>query len=300
MIYNFSDIPEKNLKKKSGDELIFLCPFCEDERGKPDADGKLYFNTKKGVGWCFKCNSTVLNGNGNGSGHGGHKKALRNTREERTYCEKFFNLRDWTSDAMKSEIAHSYLVNRNLSDENIINFNLRYCSKPCEGVIIPNGMFSSDGKLMTNFFQMRRLDNGKPKYINPKTQKPLYKPLSINESKYLIITEGVFSAISAYNVGYGFGVIGLYGKSLKKEFAHFLGKKIYASKIKHVFIALDGGEEKAAEKIRKALKECCVDLPIHIVKLMKGSDPNSLSIDELRQAIIDASPFSYKFFSERC
>lgn len=41
----------------SGDEVRYNCPVCIDIRGKEDDDGKMYWNTAKRKGYCFKCNT---------------------------------------------------------------------------------------------------------------------------------------------------------------------------------------------------------------------------------------------------
>ena len=49
------DITKLTPMNKSKDEWRYFCPICPEKRGKPDKEGKLYWNVIKSVGYCFKC-----------------------------------------------------------------------------------------------------------------------------------------------------------------------------------------------------------------------------------------------------
>ncbi len=58
-IGKFEDL--KEVVKASKNETIYKCPYCDivSDRG-PDTEGKFYFNTKKGKGHCFRCETLVF------------------------------------------------------------------------------------------------------------------------------------------------------------------------------------------------------------------------------------------------
>ena len=41
-------------------EEVYKCPYCVTVRGKPDNDGKFYFNSVKLIGQCKKCDTIII------------------------------------------------------------------------------------------------------------------------------------------------------------------------------------------------------------------------------------------------
>src|SRR5258706_13560430 len=55
-MYNIHSLKELS---RTGNEIRYNCPLCEEKRGKADTDGKFFFNVVKQKGYCFKCHSSI-------------------------------------------------------------------------------------------------------------------------------------------------------------------------------------------------------------------------------------------------
>ena len=151
------------------------------------------------------------------------KKILRLPKEI-----KYFS--DITMSDIEGRRALSYLKNRGITKEDIIKYNLGYCTsgRYQNMIIIP----SYDEKGHLNYFTGRSFED-KPyiKYRNPETSRNIIPfELFINWNLPLVLCEGPFDAIAIKR-----NAIPLLGKNLQQN----LLMKIVKSTVEKIYIALD-------------------------------------------------------------
>ncbi|NQX84287.1 MAG: hypothetical protein HRS57_03760, partial [Mycoplasmataceae bacterium] len=117
--------------------------------------------------------------------------------------------------------ALDYLQKRNVTEQDILKYNIGYCDSGMYSnrIIIPS--YDVDGKL--NFFVGRDFYNSKMKYRNSPTTKDIIGfDLFINWDEPIVLCEGVFDAIAIKR-----NAIPLFGKTILS----ILMKKIYDNKV---------------------------------------------------------------------
>ena len=132
-------------------------------------------------------------------------------------------------DSIVKRHALSYLYKRDITDADILKYDIGYCDSGLYSnrIIIPS--YDSDGKL--NFFVGRDFYNGKMKYRNSPTSKDIIGfDLFINWDEPIILCEGVFDAMAFRR-----NAIPLFGKTVMKN----LMKKIIESRVKTIYLGLD-------------------------------------------------------------
>ena len=132
-------------------------------------------------------------------------------------------------DSIVKRHALSYLYRRNITDADILKYDIGYCDSGLYSnrIIIPS--YDSDGKL--NFFVGRDFYNGNMKYRNSPTSKDIIGfDLFINWDEPIILCEGVFDAMAFKR-----NTIPLFGKTVMNN----LMKKIIESRVKTLYLALD-------------------------------------------------------------
>ena len=259
----------------SGDEKRYHCPFCEKRRGREDRDAKFYLNLTKGLGFCFKCEVKVIADRDHLS-EPENLLRLLDIEEEKEEIPSIGNFRvgGWGVPLDESPEGERYLKARGLSVDSSRHFSLRFLSKPSPSVILPNGY--DDGK--TNYYQIRFLQKGKtPKYYSPKgVAKPLCY-LSLVDTDRLIITEGMFSAIAAWehqrSHKYRYSPVAALGLHLS-PYQIWLLEDL---SLQEIVIMLDGGCEDKAYKMSLSLSKSLTRCPpIRIASLPVGKDPNEV------------------------
>lgn len=195
---------------KSHDEWRYNCPNCEDKRGKPDKEGKMYFNIAKQKGWCFKCSTSFFV---EPEGVDKDELAWDNIRNEvrsrfplaifegmEAPQEVYFSFADLDSTHLK------YLKNRNpylpaLKDILCI----RGWNGKEKGVVLPFFYKNKICKYQTRFIDRKE----GAKYFTSPGPKPLYSPLHIfndfrltTDEGHITICEGVFDAIALMIIGF--------------------------------------------------------------------------------------------------
>ena len=132
-------------------------------------------------------------------------------------------------DSIVKRHALSYLYKRDITDADILKYDIGYCDSGLYSnrIIIPS--YDSDGKL--NFFVGRDFYNGNMKYRNSPTSKDIIGfDLFINWDEPIILCEGVFDAMAFKR-----NTIPLFGKTVMNN----LMKKIIESRVKTLYLALD-------------------------------------------------------------
>jgi len=177
--------------------------------------------------------------------------------------------------------ALQYLKLRNITQNDILKYNIGYCESGVyeNRIIVPS--YDSNGKL--NYFVTRSIDpDAFLKYKNPKISKDIIPfELFINWDSPIVLCEGVFDAIAIKR-----NAIPLLGKILQPA----LLKKLVLSSVKKVYIALDDDAQE------EALKHCeylmSEGKEIYIVEL-NGKDPSQIGFEEFTKIIQKTRPLKF-------
>ena len=193
-----------------------------------------------------------------------------------------------TADNKNPEVRNAlhYLIKRNISQNDILKYNIGYCSKGLyKGkIIIPS--YDSDMKL--NFFTGRAYYDTSFKHKNPQVSKDIIGfDLLINWDEPITIVEGVFDAIAVKR-----NAIPLFGKIVLDK----LRKKIIENKVKRLYIALD------KDALIKALDICDYFLNhgimVHLVE-MQEQDPSDLGFNAFSKMLTETKPLSGSSLMEK-
>ena len=174
--------------------------------------------------------------------------------------------------------AYTYLRKRNISDDDIIKYNLGYCDfgRYNNMIIIPS--YDGDGSL--NYFTGRSFEQDPfIKYRNPDCSRDIIPfELFINWDSPLVLCEGPFDAMAIKR-----NAIPLLGKNIQSS----LLKRIVQSAVKKIYIALD------TDAIKQALKHCEYLInqgkEVYLVEL-DGKDPSDLGFSYFTKLIQNTDP----------
>ncbi len=164
------------------------------------------------------------------------------------------------------EYKHSvrYLQKRNISNRDILKYNIGYCEggEYRNRIIIPS--YTEDIQL--NYFVGRDIFNSKLKYKNPPVSKNIIGfDLFINWELPIVLCEGVFDAIAIKR-----NAIPLFGKSIPK----ILMEKIIKQRVKIIYLCLDNDAMDDSFKLSKELMDEGID--VKCINLPNDEDPSSI------------------------
>ena len=164
--------------------------------------------------------------------------------------------------------AHSYLLNRGLTQYDILYNKIGHCidGDYAGRIIIPS--FDEEGYV--NYFMARTYSQHWTKYKNPSTSKDIiFNELNIDWDSDVILVEGIFDSIFAKNS------IPLMGSTLREDSRVF--QKIIMND-SSVFVALDSdAEEKAMKIVRTLLK---YDIEVWKIDIPPEKDVGDMSKKE--------------------
>ena len=202
--------------------------------------------------------------------------------------KEFKTFKDISSTNIMGRHALAYLKSRNISEEDILKYNIGYCEygQYAKMIIIPS--YDATGRL--NYFTARSFEK-EPyiKYPNPEVSRDIIPfELFINWDLPIILCEGPFDAIAIKR-----NAIPLFGKNLQPS----LMKKIVTSKVQKIYVALDN------DAIKKALEFCELLLnegkEVYLVEL-KGKDPSEMGFEHFTKLIQTTTPLtSYKLMEKK-
>jgi DNA primase len=183
--------------------------------------------------------------------------------------------------------ALAYLKSRNITEEDIIKYNIGYCEtgEYSKMVIIP----SYDKNGILNYFTGRSFEkNPYRKYKNPPVSRDIIPfELFINWDVPFTLCEGPFDAITIKR-----NVIPLLGKNIQSN----LMKKIVMSSVEKIYIALDRDAQKQAlnfcEQLMKEGKE------VYLVN-MKEKDPSEFGFEGFTNLIQETYPLTFSDLLEK-
>ena len=181
---------------------------------------------------------------------------------------------------IKWKQAYYYLKSRGITNDDIIKYNIGYCTfgRYQNMIIIPS--YDKDGIL--NYFTGRSFEQDPfIKYRNPECSRDIIPfELFINWDSPLVLCEGPFDAMAIKR-----NAIPLLGKNIQSN----LLKRIVQSTVKKIYIALD------TDAIKQALKHCEYLLnqgkEVYLVEL-DGKDPSDLGFSYFTKLIQNTEPIS--------
>jgi len=286
-------------KRTSKGNQAYHCPFCNHHKPKLEIN---FTENKEGINpWnCWVCNTKG-------------KKLYYLFKKLKASPEKFQELGKLTKTNIKvddiiveekielpkefksiinnndiiAKKAYKYLKERNVTNEDIIKYNIGYCAfgKYKNMVIIPS--YDENGEL--NYFISRSFEKDAfIKYRNPDCSRDIIAfELFINWSSPLILCEGAFDALAIKR-----NAIPLLGKNLQKT----LLKKIITSEVEKIYIALD------TDAIRQALQHCEYLMnqgkKVYLVEL-EGKDPSEMGFSYFTKLIQNTLPLDEYNLMER-
>lgn len=277
-------------KRTARGNQAYHCPFCNHHKPKLEinfTENKKGYNpwhcwvcgkkgkTIKGLFKALKVSSDKFVELGKLVKTGSHVEEVivQNTVELPKEFKQILNNKD-----LKARQAHTYLKNRNITDDDIIKYNIGYCDfgRYNNMVIIPS--YDKDGSL--NYFTGRSFEKDPfVKYRNPECSRDIIPfELFINWDSPLVLCEGPFDAMAIKR-----NAIPLLGKNIQSS----LLKRIVQSTVKKVYIALD------TDAIKQALKHCEYLLnqgkEVYLVEL-DGKDPSDLGFSYFTKLIQNTEP----------
>ena len=191
---------------------------------------------------------------------------------------KYF--KDITPSNIEGRKALAYLLNRGLTEDDIIKYNLGYCTsgRYKNMIIIP----SYDEKGHLNYFTGRSFeDDPYVKYRNPETSRDIIPfELFINWDLPLVLCEGPFDAIAIKR-----NAIPLLGKNLQQN----LLMKIVRSTVEKIYIALDSDARKQALKFAEQFMD--EGKEVYLVEL-EGKDPSEMGFTYFTNLIQNTFPLT--------
>ena len=199
--------------------------------------------------------------------------------------QEYKSLSDDSDTSIIKQHALRFLRKRGFNSEDILRYNLGYCTEGQYNnrIIIPS--YDSDGRL--NYFVGRDFYNSSFKYKNPPIPKDIIGfDLYINWSLPIVLVEGVFDAMSIKG-----NAIPLFGKSILP----MLEKKITEKRVNSIFIVLDG--DAFNDAIQMVEKFTDNGISVNFVKL-DGQDPNDLGYRQMIKKIHEAVPMNFKTLME--
>tara|TARA_R100000951_G_scaffold23500_1_gene19675 strand:- start:4577 stop:5506 length:930 start_codon:yes stop_codon:yes gene_type:complete len=179
-----------------------------------------------------------------------------------------------------SRHALAYLKKRNISEDDILKYNIGYCEYGpyADRIVIPS--YNSIGKL--NYFTSRTFKKDTfQTYKNPDTSRNVIPfEIFINWDLPIILCEGPFDAIAIKR-----NVIPLLGKNIQSN----LMKKLLSPKVKKIYIALD------TDALKQALRFCEELLnegkEVYLVEL-PGKDPSEMGFEKFTNLIQKSIPLN--------
>jgi len=183
--------------------------------------------------------------------------------------------------------AMRYLKSRNITELDIIKYNLGYCEygEYAKRIIIPS--YDENGEL--NFFITRSFEEDPfQPYKNPDLPRDIVPfELFINWDSPIILCEGPFDAMAIKR-----NAIPLLGKT----FSQSLLKKLALSKVKKIYIALDDdAKTKSLEHCEYLLNE---GKKVHFIEL-NGKDPSNIGFNNFIKLIQNSKPLTYYGLMEK-
>jgi len=201
--------------------------------------------------------------------------------------EEYVSLANPDPNDIMAKHALVYLKKRNITQYDIIKYNIGYCSKGLYANMIILPTYDKNGNL--NYFTARSFEqNPSTKYRNPSISRDIIpNEHLINWNIPIILCEGIFDAIAIKR-----NAIPLLGKNIEPN----LMKRIVTLAVDKIYIALD------KDAIKQAFKFCEMLLnegkEVYLVELT-SKDPSELGFHNFTKLIQSTPPLTYYNLMEK-
>jgi len=276
---------------RGGEEAVFHCPKCNHHKKK------LTLNKSTQKFQCWVCNF---------KGHRAFQilkeaKSPYNLYQELKEIDKQYNFKTqhkvekeeivslpegfteiWKSSSLHSQNAYNYLLKRKITLQDMIKYNIGYCTEGefANMVVVPS--YDKDGFL--NYYVGRSFQkNAYKTHRLPSASKDIIgMEMLINWDLPVILCEGALDAIAIKR-----NAIPLFGKKIPQ----ILMKKLVTSDVKKVYLALDNDALRDAVKHAEILMNYGKE--VYLVE-MDDKDPSELGFREFTCLLHEAEPFNFQ------
>jgi DNA primase len=289
-------------KPTSRNNYAYHCPFCHHV--KPKLEVNLTENKEGKNPWhCWSCDmrgnsiytlfkqckTTLENISKVKALVSSSTYSLKDTQTVNTVSlpEEYVSLACPDPNDIMAKHALIYLKKRNISQYDVIKYNIGYCSKGLYANMIILPTYDKDGNL--NYFTARSFEkNPYVKYRNPSVSRDIIpNEHLINWNLPIVLCEGLFDAIAIKR-----NAIPLLGKSIEPN----LMKRVITSAIDKIYIALD------KDALKQALKFCEMLInegkEVYLVELT-SKDPSELGFRNFTKLIQNTIPLTYYGLMEK-
>lgn len=254
---------------ENNNTILCNCPFCL-KYGENIMKPKLYYYKNTGSGYCFRCKTYMMTDKSN-------ELDLLNPVEINTDLENdIINKPEWNKviisdlvDFHNDPVAINYINNKRSPNYielmkylKVKSFHKTENFQIYHGILFP---FFYNGECIS--YQIRFIDDYKLRYRTKSHTKIPYKIIDSENCEYITLTEGIFDALGAYNLGLP-SPIALLGKDVPNSVLWFL---LQYKNLKGIYIALD--EVKLSLEVAKELQKHFPDVEINILKFT-NKDPD--------------------------
>lgn len=289
-------------KKTARGNRAYHCPFCNHHKPKLEIN---FTENKKGEHpWhCWVCDkkgkrlrtvfkqvnapSEKISELNSIVKYVGPNTDVTTKREEVQLPKEFRTFENLKTSDVEGRQALAYLKNRGISQDDILKYNIGYCTsgRYAKMIIIPS--YDVNGTL--NYFTGRSFEK-EPyvKYRNPEASRNIIPfEMFINWNVPLVLCEGPFDAIAIKR-----NAIPLLGKNIQSN----LMKKIVTSAVEKIYIALDKDAQKQAltfcERLLNEGKE------VYLVDL-EDKDPSEMGFQNFTKLIQETYPLTLSGLLEK-
>lgn len=279
-------------------QAMYHCPFCNEQKKVPKLEVCLE-GVDLGSWHCWICNARGSN----------LKSLFFKLKAARQYVDELFSLighryrerKETTQtidhvlptgfkplskniDSYEFDAAWYYLAKRGVTRNDVLRYNIGYCTdgEYEKRIVVPS--YDKDGNL--NFFSARDYtEQSRYKYmLSPWSKDIIGFEVFINWKEPVTIVEGAFDAFAVKN-----NVIPLFGTTLPFT----LKLALVENEVKRVNLLLDNDALKRAIDIYDRLEDIHGDrIDVHLIKL-EGKDPSVMGFEKTDEIIKSSQPLNF-------
>lgn len=263
---------------RSGDEMLFHCPYCP-ESGHRNDDRKLYVNSKSGKFWCHRCEMHGRIGSQFAYLFGDQKDCVKemlkfiggNNPQIEVQDDMYFMIPQYKLADYPDTIPYNYALSRGITHEMMVHYDIRAFGDGVQfhnRIVIPNKVKNGN---WTDLYTSRAiLDDMKIRYFNSKFSNKVNIVFNLHRIEYgtdIIVNEGPLNSIIAGN-----NSVALYGKYASNSQIHQIAYK----NPKRIYISLDYDARKQALQLADRFHQVLPSAEIRLVDLPDKTDAADL------------------------
>tara|TARA_Y100000592_G_scaffold100993_1_gene184364 strand:- start:422 stop:1357 length:936 start_codon:yes stop_codon:yes gene_type:complete len=283
-------------KKTARGNMAYHCPYCNHHKPKLEIN---FTENKEGVNpWhCWVCDKKgksiipLLFQSKAAPEKIAEAKSLVNNTSSYSFTQKptttlklppeYKRITHLNNNNIIAKHALAYLKKRNINLQDITKYDIGYCEEGLYANMIILPTYDENGKL--NYFVARSFEKDVfVKYRNPQASRNIIpNEHLINWNVPVVLCEGLFDAMAIKR-----NAIPLLGKNIQSN----LMKKLIASKVEKIYIALD------KDAIKQALRFCEILMAegkeVYFVD-MQDKDPSEMGFENFTKLIQNTFPLTY-------